>query len=260
MSFLMGATAAAVDIVAIPSTVYIDPVMDTAIAAIPIWLWVLMFMLFGIVGSNFWWIYKRMIMAPVLGYLEAFRNGQPQTIFLGKNRAFKIKYLEYIDSVLAYKDVFEISKWLVQSPKSVGRLGGLSTMMVRDNYDYSVDPVAEVAICTLAKEWNIYNENDPMNNYNDFDRLRSSGKLETQYPDGIVIPLYNIYDPSLIQKYLPQGRSAGTFGSHLTEKARSMRTDKSQEKWYEKYVPVGLAVSVSLIMLILSYMYASGGM
>lgn len=250
---------AAVDVVAIPSTVYIDPIMDKAVAAIPIWLWVLLVVLIAIIGSNFWWIYKRMVMAPVLGYLEAFKHGQPQTIFLGKNRAFKIKYLEYIDSVLAYKELSEISKWLVQSPKSVGRLGGLSTLIVRDNYDYSVDPIAEIAICTLAKEWNINHEEHPINNYNDFNNLRLSGKLETEYPDGIPIPLYNVYDPSLIQKYLPQGRSAGIFGSHLMEKARSMRIDKSQEKWYEKYVPIGIVVSVSLIILVLSYMYASGG-
>lgn len=249
-----------VDVTALPANVYIDPIMDTAIAAIPIWFWILI--LFGvlIVATNFWWLYKRMKMSPVLGYLDALRAGQPQTLFLGKNRAFLIKYLEYIDSVLAYKKTEEVSKWLVQSPKSVGRLGGLSTLIVRDNYDYTVDPITEIAVCKLAENWNkIHSEDDPMNCYNDFVRLRDNGKLEDEFPDGVLIPLYNIYDPSLIQKYLPQGRSAGTFGSYITQKAREMRSDKNQEKWYEKYIPIGIALSVSLIMLILSFMYASGG-
>jgi len=250
----------ATNVTAIPANVYMDPIMDTAIAAIPVWFWV--FILFGviIVASNFWWLYKRIKMAPVLGYLDALKAGQPQTLYLGKNRAFMIKYLEYIDSVLSYKKIEEVSKWLVQSPKSVGRLGGLSTLIVRDNYDYSVDPISEIAICKLAERWNKkHSEDDPMNCYNDFERLRREGKLEDEYPKGVLIPMYNIYDPSLIQKYLPSGRSAGTFGSHLTQKAREMRQDKTQEKWYEKYIPVGIALSVSLIMLILSFMYASGG-
>lgn len=249
------------NLTAVPAQIYIDPIMDTTLAALPAWFWFLLLIVVILVATNFWWIYKRIAMSPVIGYLYAFRSGTPQTMFLGKNRSFSIKYLEYIDSVLAYKKLEEISKWLVQSPKSVGRLGGLSTMMVRDNYDYSVDPIAEVAICRLAKDWNEkHSEDNPMNNYNDFERLRASGALEDEYPDGIVIPLYNIYDPSLIQKYLPSGRSAGTFGSHLTSKAREMRTDRSQEKWYEKYIPVGVASSIALVMLILAYMYSTGGL
>jgi hypothetical protein len=200
-----------------------------------------------------------MVMRPVLGYLEARKHGQPQTLFLGKNRAFMIKYLEYIDSVLAYKDITDIAKWLVQSPKSVFRLGGLSVMLVRDNFDYSVDPISEIAICRMAKEWNKEFPNEPFNNYKNFEQLRSSGRLEEEYPEGVAIPLYNIYDPSLIQKYLPQGRSAGTFGSHLTQLAKDMKADRTQEKWYEKFLPVGVALTISIIMLILSYMYGTGG-
>jgi len=250
-----------VDVVAVPANQYFDPIMDIAVMSIPIWFWVILLVGVILIATNFWWIYKRMKMSPILGYLDALRAGQPQTLFLGKNRAFLIKYLEYIDSVLAYKKIEEVSKWLVQSPKSVGRLGGLSTLIVRDNYDYSVDPIAEIAICKLAENWNkMHSEDDPMNCYNDFVRLRDNGKLEDAFPEGVLIPVYNVYDPSLIQKYLPQGRSAGTFGSYITQKAREMRTDKSQEKWYEKYIPIGIALSVSLIMLILSFMYASGGL
>jgi len=250
----------AVDVVALPANIYINSFFDKFLAGLPVYLWILIAILFILVITNIWWIYKRMVMGPVLGYLDAKSAGQPQTLFLGKNRSFMIRYLEYIDSVLAYKDISQVPKWLVQSPKSVGRLGGLSTMIVRDNYDYSVDPVAEVAICRLAKEWNEkYGDTTPMNTYNEFSELRASGRLEDEFPDGIVIPLYNIYDPSLIQKYLPTGRSAGTFGSHLLQKAREMRADKSQEKWYEKYVPIGIALSASIIMLILAYMYGTGG-
>jgi hypothetical protein len=245
---------------AIPANQYLDPVMDTAIGSMPIWFIVLIVITMILVFTNLWWIFKRSRMYPVLGYLDALRAGQPQTIFIGKNRALLIKYLEYIDGVLAYKDVGQIAKWLVQSPKSVGRLGGLSTILVRDNYDYSVDPVAEIAICTLAKEWNKkYGDDNPMNSYNDFVRLRDSGELENEYPIGISIPVYNIYDPSLIQKFLPSGRSAGIFGSHLTSKAKELRSDKTQEKWYEKYLPIGAAISVSILMLVLSFMFATGG-
>jgi hypothetical protein len=248
-----------VDVVATPNNIYIDPVMDIPVGGVPIWFWILVVIAFSIVMTNFWWIYKRMVMAPVSGYLSAFKSGQPQTIFLDKNKSFSIKFLEYIDGVLAYKEVSNISKWLVQSPTSVARLGGLSTLIVRDNYDYSVDPIAEIAICTLASSWNSKYKDNSITNYKDYESYRDSGQLEAEYPNGVPIPLYNIYNPSLIQKYLPSGRSAGTFGSHLTSKAREMRTDKSQEKWYEKYVPIGVASSVSLVILILSFMYATGG-
>jgi hypothetical protein len=249
----------AVDLIATPSNVYIDPIMDIQTAGVPIWFWLLVALAFILIVSNFWWIYKRIVMMPVLGYLDAFRTGQPQTIFLDKNKAFSIKFLEYVDGVLAFKDVTKISKWLVQSPASVARLGGLSTLIVRDNYDYSVDPVVEIAICKLGNDWNAKYKDTPITCYRDFETYRDRGSLEAEYPLGITISKYNIYDPSLIQKYLPTGRSAGTFGSHLTAKAREMRTDKSQEKWYEKYLPVGVASSVGIIMLILSFMYASGG-
>jgi hypothetical protein len=249
----------ATDLVAVPSNLYIDPIMDISAAGVPIWFWMLVALGFILITSNFWWIYKRMIMMPVIGYLDAFKSGLPQTMFLGKNRAFSIKFLEYTDSVLAFKDSSQISKWLVQSPTSVGRLGGLSTLIVRDNYDYSVDPIAEIAICTLATIWNKNNKDEPITNYRDYEKYRDSGRLEMEFPLGVEIPIYSIYDPSLIQKYLPTGRSAGTFGSHLTAKAREMRTDKTQEKWYEKYLPIGVASSISLVMLILSFMYATGG-
>lgn len=251
-----------VDLIAVPNdpNLYIDPIMDIPAAGVPIWFWVLVALAFIMISSNFWWIYKRMVMGPVLGYLDAFKSGTPQTMFLGKNKAFSIKYLEYTDSVLAFKDASVISKWLVQSPNSVARLGGLSTMIVRDNYDYSVDPLAEIAICKLAADWNLRFKDEPITNYRDYERFRDSGRLEAVFPLGINIPLYTIYDPSLIQKYLPTGRSAGTFGSHLTSKAREMRLDKTQEKWYEKYVPIGIVLSVSLVMMILSFMYASGGL
>jgi hypothetical protein len=248
------------DLYAVPSNVYVDPTMDMIIAALPLWMWLLIFLLIIIIFTNFFWFYRRMIMTPVLGYLEAFKTGTPQTIFLGKNKSFSIKYLEYVDGVLAFKDITNISKWLVQSPKSVGRLGGLSTLIVRDNYDYSVDPIAEIALCKLAEIWN-KNPNHEENVivcYNDFEILRKNGALEAEFPKGIPIPLYSIFDPSLIQKYLPSMRSAGVFGSHLTQKAKEMRADKTQEKWYEKYFPIGVASSVALVMLILSYMYASG--
>lgn len=250
---------AATDIIAVPNNLYIDPIMDISVAGVPLWFWVLVAIGFIGISSNFWWIYKRMIMMPVIGYLDAFKTGLPQTMFLGKNRAFSIKFLEYVDGVLSFKDITQISKWLVQSPTSVGRLGGLSTLIVRDNYDYSVDPIAEIAICTLASNWNKNHKEEPITCYRDYEKYRDNGRLEMEYPLGVEIPIYSIYDPSLIQKYLPTGRSAGTFGSHLTAKAREMRTDKTQEKWYEKYLPIGVASSVVLVMLILSFMYASGG-
>jgi hypothetical protein len=248
-----------VDLVATPAYIYVDPIMDIPLGGVPIWFWLLVLLAFIIVISNFWWLYKRMIMFPVLGYLDAFKTGQPQTIFLDKNKSFSIKFLEYIDGVLAFKEIAKISKWLVQSPKSVARLGGLSTLIVRDNYDYSVDPIAEIAVCKLANDWNMKYKNNPITNYKDYEQFRDSGQLETEFPKGIEISLYNVYDPSLIQKFLPSGRSAGTWGSHLTLKARELRTDKSQEKWYSKYLPIGIASSIALIMLILSFMYATGG-
>jgi hypothetical protein len=249
----------AVDLVATPANIYIDPIMDIPIGGVPIWFWLLVLIALIIILTNFWNLYKRMIMFPVLGYLDAFKTGQPQTIFLDKNKSFSIKFLEYVDGVLAFKEMVKISKWLVQSPTSVARLGGLSTLIVRDNYDYSVDPIAEIAICKLASDWNNKYKDNPITKYTDYERFRDSGELETEFPDGINIPLYNVYNPSLIQKYLPSGRSAGTFGSHLTSKARELRTDKSQEKWYAKYLPIGIASSIALVMLILSFMYATGG-
>jgi hypothetical protein len=256
MSFLIGA----VDVVAQPANIYVDPIFDYSAIGIPFWFWLLVLIGVILIISNFWWIYKRICMRPVLGYLEARKAGAPQTLFLGKNRAFMIRFLEYVDGVLAYKDITQVARWLVQSPKSVGRLGGLSVLMVRDSYDYSLDPVSEIAICRLATEWNQnHDDTEQLNNFSDFEKLRSSGKLEEEYPEGVAIPLYSVYDPSLIQKYLPTGRSAGTFGSHLLQKAKDMRADKTQERWYEKYLPLGIALSVAIVMMVLSYMFATGG-
>jgi hypothetical protein len=240
--------------------IYTNPTFDAVIFGAPTYFWIIVLLAFITIIMNIIWFRRRSIMFPVLGYLTSLKNGQPVTLYLGKNKSFSVKSLEYIDSILSYKDVTLVPKWLMQSPKSAGRLGGLSALIVRDNFDYTVDPVAEIAICTLAKNWNEkYSETKPMNCYNDFVKYRNDGNLENEYPDGIEIPVYNIYDPSLIQKYLPVGRSAGIFGSNLIARANELRKDRTQESKWAKYMPILVIITISVIMLVFAYMYGTGG-
>jgi hypothetical protein len=250
----------ATDIIAVPANIVTDPTMDLLIMNIPVWLFIIIGILLFTIVSNIYWFRKRSIMGPVLGYNTALKLGKPVTLFLGKNKSFFIEYLEYYDKVLSYKDTTKLSKWLMESPKSGGRMGGLSTFLVRDDLDYTLDPVAELAICKLADRWNEkYANTNPINSYRDFAKLRDSGALEAEYPEGVEIPMYSIYDPSLIQKYLPRGRSSGIFGSNLTSRANALRKDKTQESKWAKYIPFAAMSGACILMLILSFMYGTSG-
>jgi hypothetical protein len=259
----------------------LHPIMDFApFMGWPIWIWV--FIIMGVVLLIVWlrWLRKRMIMAPVLSYLESLKGGKRedmQTWMIGKNKSFFIEHLKYNDDgVISYwKFLINISMWYLGSSLAVGHAGGIKSVIVSDNYDMVRDPVAEMALCAVVDEFNDMNKEPvldaagmkrvdefgqelyhyPISNYADYEQHRAD--LENLHPEGIKIPSYAYFNVMNAQKLMPPNRTAGMFGADCIREARKKNIDQAQASIWEKFLPLGVALAISIIAIIVTYMYTS---
>jgi len=246
------------DIFQLPPGVVFDPIFDAGIGAMSLWLIILIILTIALVVANFYWIYHFLVMAPVRDSGKVSKSTDikiQQTFLFGKNRSFSIKALEYLNGILSFQENKFISKWMLTSPTSVGTVGFKSVMIASDTFDCIRDPIAELAICMIARELNKNNENLEIDSYSKI--LAILPALENAYPAGIPMPVYASYDPAEIQKFTPTDRDPGMFGRMLNRDAAKLNVAQ-EEDGLEKYLPLILFVAAGIIGIIMTYLYVSG--
>lgn len=244
------------EVIALPPGVVIDPFWDWAPEglAFPVWLGVLIILMFLIIGPNLWWLYKFLVMRPVQGHGIAARAGNERTqqvLLFGLNRAFSIQAMDYLEKVLSFKDPVRIARWLQTSPYAVGMLGYKSIMLISEIFDHPKDPVAEMAIGVASRKHNegITDMNDMIVDYKSFRDHRDN--LEHENPIGVQIPIYALYDPGMIHQYTPENRTSGQFGRTVMKDANDLNMAQPTKTTWEKMIPVGVCLVFGIIAIVI---------
>lgn len=242
--------------IALPPGMVLDPFWDMAPdnIAFPVWLAVLIILILFLVGSNLWWLYKYLVMRPVQGHGIASRAGNEKTqqvLMFGLNRAFSIQALEYLEKVLSFKDPIRVARWLQTSPYAVGMLGYKSIMLLSEVFDHPKDPVAEMAICEACRK---HNESitDMSKMIIDYKSYRDNREmLEHEFPNGVDIPIYGLYDPGKIYRYTPENRTAGQFGGTCLKDANDLNLSQPTKTAWERAIPVIICLMFGVVAIIL---------
>jgi hypothetical protein len=246
------------DIFQLPPGVVFDPIFDAGFGAMSLWLMIIIILIIALVIINFYWFYHFLVMAPVRQAGKASKSSDikiQQTLLFSKNRSFSIKTLEYLNGILSFPENKFISKWMLTSPTSVGTVGFKSVLIASDSFDCIRDPIAELAICFIARELNKNNENLEIDSYSKIYAILPA--IEQAYPAGIPMPVYANYDPAEIQKFTPVDRDPGMFGRMLIRDAQKLNVAQEDEG-LEKYLPLLLFVAAGMIGIIMTYLYVSG--
>jgi hypothetical protein len=271
---------------ALPPGMVMNPYLDIdAFLGIPVWAWImagLFLLLIFVIGFH---AYRRNKMAPVRGYLEAVTSTETddqQVWHFGMNKALSIYCMRLRARVIEFRDdITYASKWLLTSDDAMGSCGGIPLMMVSPAFMQVKDPVAEIAVCTISKE---FNKNNAFNSdgtpnyitdqkgnvvkdengepklkaiatYNDF--IMWLPILETTYPGGVDVPAYCFYDPSENQQFVPMSKPADFFGVRRLKRARQLRSSSPpREGFFNKFgrpilafiVGMGLTMFVYLVV------------
>lgn len=260
----------------------LHPIFDLA----PVWgwpLWVWVFVAFGILllFINVRWFRKRWIMGPVLSYLDSLKGGKKEDMqvwMIGKNKSFTIEHMRYNDDgVISYfRYLKNISMWFLGSSLAVGHAGGIKNVIVSDNYDMVRDPVAEAALCTLIDQYNEMNKTEvkdeqgnkirdengnptykyPITNHREYKQHRD--KLVLMSPNGAVIQTFHYFNVMKGQQFMPANRTAGLFGGDNIRQARKKNIDRPTVSNWIKFAPLGIALAISVISILVTYMFTQG--
>jgi hypothetical protein len=252
------------DLQALPPGVAISPFWDFAIEGVPIpvWLVIMFVIMFIMVATNMWWIYKYFVMRPVQGHGIAARSGNEKTqqvLSFGLNRAFSIQALDYMEKVLSFRDPTRVARWLQTSPYAVGMFGYKSIMLISEIFDHPKDPVAEMAIGIASREHNesITDMKEMITDYDSFRDHRDV--LEHENPEGIKVPIYALYDPAMIHQYTPKNRTAGQFGGTILKDASDLNMSQQVKTFWEKHMQLMICVIFAIIIIALTYMFVTSG-
>lgn len=253
-----------VDSISLPPGLFYNPdFLDNTALVLPVWVWIILLLCFiGFVGiCCMGYIY--LIMRPCSGFGKvdgkigdnSIAKGAPTQVFsIWKNRNFAIETLWYYGNILAYGNPLKhMQMWIHSSEKATGVAAGRPVMITRDNFNGTIDLIAEMAMVALAKNFNkdyglekkqkldpdtglplIDYEGNPI--YEFVERVDDNGipiritsfsdiwnrlgLLEKLYPSGVNIPIYSLHDLSEINQYTPQNEDSLKYGSKIVDDAR----------------------------------------
>lgn len=273
---------------------FYDPTLFDYNLIIPVWAWmiigmILVGMLMIVLMAISWWLLR-----PVSSYGKvndaATAKGSPTQVFsIWKNRSFVIEMMYYYGNVLAYANPMEkMQMWFHNSEKATGISANKPVMITRDGFDGTVDFIAEMAVCETPRKFNAdwgfelvkrtdMNGNPVLgadgkpiidqkerkdsegNSYlmSTFADIRKRMKLlEKLYPDGINIPIYQLYDLAKIYQFTPQGQDSLEFGGVTIDDAREwMREDETEKPgWFERNSLFVVCILVGIIATAFVYM------
>lgn len=281
----------------------LNPVLDIApfhftnflwVNIIPLWVLIIFCIVVYLVYFNWTWMKKCSALSPCYGYKDALMAGSinaQQTIVFTKSRKWFIRLLTYhSEGILYFQDLLRTDMWRVGATSAVGTLGGLSAAITKDNYDEVIDPIGDIALCTVCDDFNhgrfggqqnmkrAAQESksltftrfdgtecdfvtaaregmipDSISNFADFVKLRPI--LEIIWPDGIKIPCYCFYDPYASDKFTPKNRSAALFGGINLQKARDFAAENfTEQSFWDRNGFAMILVLGALIILGASYL------
>ena len=270
-----------------PELFYNPQFFDNTTLLLPVWVWLIMvgaFIGFVVIICI---AYVSFVMKPVSGFGKvgdaATAKGSPTQVFsIWKNRSFVIESMWYYGNVLAYGNPLEkMQMWFHNSEKATGISASKPVMITRDGFDGTVDFIAEMAVCEVPKifnaDWGFEVvprtdiNNQPMRDENGepimktqerkdangnpyilaaFADIRNRFKLlEKMYPDGVPIPIYQLYDLAKVYQFTPQGQDSLQYGGVLVDDAREWLLDQNKEKpgWFSRNALLILCLLVGIV-------------
>lgn len=242
---------------------------------------------------NFSWWKKCGVLAPCYGYKDALMAesiSAQQVIVFTKSRKWFIRMLTYhSEGMLYFKDLLQTDMWHMGASSAGGTLGGISAIITKDNFDEVVDPVADIALCTVCDKLNHNDFGDERNKaralesmslisvtrpdgsacsiptaineglipvsvscFDDYTRLRPI--MESIWPDGVRIAGYTLYDPYESDKFTPKQRSASLNGGVILQDSRDYAEENIPENtWWDKNGVAMIFILGGLIIMGISW-------
>lgn len=275
------------DSINLPPNMFFDPFFwDNQSLLLPVWLWIILAMVFIGFVACVAMIYIWFVMRPVSGYGAvgdaSTAKGSPTQVFsIWKNRSFIIESMWYYGNLLAYGNpLAKMQMWFHNSEKATGISANKPVMITRDGFDGTVDFIAEMAMCEVAprfnREWGtemvprkdidgkillddrgeiLYKEQERKDENGDpymlirfSDIRRRMPLLEKLYPDGVEIPIYQQYDLAKIYQYTPQEQDSLKFGGDIVEEAKEwVREDEqSTPGILDKFALLGVCALIGI--------------
>ena len=280
-----------VDVYDLPPNTAFDPnLMDLNILGAPLWLYLMLALVF--VGFLmilaiiiYWYIMRPVASAGSVGDTSTAKGSPTQVYSIWKNRSFVIDRMWYYGNILAYANpLAQMQMWIHNSEKATGVAAGKPLMITRDGFNVVVDLIAEMAMCEIPEMfhrdfgWEIVQETD-LDGEPVFDgqgqpvlvrreRLDANGKpvaltsfsaiyralpfLEKNYPEGVPIPIYQPDDLSKIYRFTPQNEDSLKLGVDLVEEAKEWARDEEGKEpgFFDKFGMIIVLGGVGLLSML----------
>jgi hypothetical protein len=249
----------------------VTTLFDTqVIPGIPWWVIIAAFLFLILMVVNLYWLFRMKKLASVRGYADIMKKATQEDVmvFIISNvRNLTIECLRKRDTAISFYNKARLSIWIHNSPISVFHIGGKGGIFLTEEYYRSRDMVSEIALCHACDEYNSnlvqYKEMfsdkiaPPIKDYNDYIRFGRK-LLEYLNPDGLRIPVYNIFNPEAFRKYFPKGMTAMANGAVLYQEARELKIMMKAKTFWEKYLPLGMFMTIGIIVIIAAWMVPLG--
>jgi hypothetical protein len=233
---------------------------------IPLWVFIALFFVLILITVNLYWFFRMKRLASVKGYVTAMKKATQEDVMvwvISTTRNLTIECLRKRDTILEFYNKLRVSKWFHDNQISVVHIGGKGGMLVTENYYRTRDMVSEIALCYACDDFNRkqeeYQRREPtkviplIKDYDDYVAF-GRDELERRHPYGLQIPSYSIFDPQKFVKYFPKGLTSMFYGGVLTRLARRRKVTSTKLGLWERYLGLGMFLTVSLIMIIAAWM------
>jgi hypothetical protein len=241
------------------------------ILGLPAWLFITVFFFMVLILVNLLWLFRMKRLASVRGYVDVMKKATQEDVMvmvLSTTRNLTIECLRKRDTILEFYNKLRVSKWFHDSPISVIHMGGKGAMVVTENYYRTRDMVSEIALCHALDNFNIHQEayqkqfpDKVIPLIKDYDDYVEFGReqLENKHPYGLEIPVFSIFDPQKFAKYFPKGLTSMFYGAVVNRLASKKKKAVPKQGLLEKYLGIGIFVSLGIIAIIAAWMFPLRG-
>jgi len=235
---------------------------------IPAWFLILCFFVIVLITVNLYWLFRMKRLASVRGYVDAVKKSTQEDVMawiISTTRNLSIECLRKRDAAISFYDKAKASWWIHNSPISVIHIGGKGGIFLSEDYYRSRDMVSEMAIVKACDEYNaglngkykdLQFKGKPIGPISSYDDYLKFGRLVLEYlhPNGLEMEVYKIFNPEAFRKYFPKGMTAMANGAILIREARKLKVTTKPKSFWEKYLPLGMFMTVGLIVIIAAWM------
>ena len=230
----------------------INPYFDwTVVLGIPFWIFVDVFFVLLLLTVILYWIFRLRKMISVKGYVDAMSAATQEDVMtwiISTTKKLTIECLKKRDTTLSFYNPTNITKWVHTSREAVIHIGGMSGVIVSEDYYKTRDFVSEIALCSATDAFNANNPAKPIKNYTDY-KAYGRNMLEVSHPEGLRVPVYSIFNPDKFKKYFPSGLTATLKGGIIIRDARELNLGSNKLTFWEKVIPMAMIMVVALIAI-----------